>query len=204
MKETAITFKSKDLKIEGLLYNAGPKGVVVTHPHPLYGGNMFNAVVEIVVQVFQELGFSTLRFNFRGVGASQGVYDNGVGEAEDTRKALIYLSQFGIDRRYIAGYSFGAWVNAQLSPQEIGTTPMVMVSPPVAFMQFDDRQAIPNLKRVITGSHDEIAPEQMVREQLAGWNPAADLEIISAADHFYSGCLHILAETLKAAIVSDF
>ena len=204
MKEKAITFKSKDFKIEGLLYKAGPKGIVVTHPHPLYGGNMDNAVVEIIVQTFQELEFSTLRFNFRGVGASQGVYDNGKGEAEDARAALNYLAQIGINKRYLAGYSFGAWVNAQRSPQEKDTAPMVMVSPPVAFMQFDDRQAIPNLKLVITGSHDEIAPEQMVAEQLASWNPTAKLEIISGADHFYSGCLHILAETLRAAIVSDF
>jgi len=198
MKETAIKFKCNDLKLEGLLYTAGPKGVVVTHPHPLYGGNMTNAVVETIVRTFQEVGFSTLRFNFRGVGASQGVYDSGKGEAEDTREALNYLAQMGMDKLYLAGYSFGAWVNAQLSYQEIGTTLLAMVSPPVAFMQFDDQQPIPNLKLVITGSQDEIAPEQMVREQLVNWNPAAHLEIISGADHFYSGCLHILAETIKS------
>ncbi len=204
MKEKTITFKNKELELEGLLYSAGPKGVVVTHPHPLYGGNLDNAVVEIVVRTFQELDFTTLRFNFRGVGSSQGAYDNGRGEAEDARQALKYLTQTGIDTVCLAGYSFGAWVNAQLSPQDIGDTPMLMVSPPVAFMQFEERLQLPNLKLVITGSHDEIAPEQMVREQLAGWNPNACLEIISGADHFYSGSFRTLAETLKATIVADF
>ena len=67
-------------------------------------------------------------------------------------------------------------------------------------MQFKNRQPIPNLKLVITGDQDEIAPEQMVRKQLADWDPAAHLEIISGADHFYSGCLPNLAETLKTKI----
>ena len=204
MKEKAITFPCKNLILEGLFYSAGSKGVVVTHPHPLYGGNMVNTVVETVVLAFQECGFSTLRFNFRGVGSSQGSYGNGKGEAEDVHEALKYLAQNGVEGLYLAGYSFGAWVNAQLSPQEIGDAPVVMVSPPVAFMQFKNRQPIPNLKLVITGSHDEIAPEQMVREQLVDWNPLAHLEIISGADHFYSGCLPNLADTLRATIAVDF
>ena len=203
MQEKAITFKSKDLKLEGLLYTAGPEGVVITHPHPLYGGSLDNAVVEIVGRTFQELGFSTLRFNFRGVGSSQGAYDDGTGEADDARAALNYLEKRGIKKLYLAGYSFGAWINTKLSAHEIDAAPLIMISPPLAFMKFEDRLSLPNLKLVITGAKDEIAPEQMVRRQLAGWNPTARLDIISGADHFYSGCLHILAETLKAAIVTD-
>jgi len=204
MPEKAITFKCQNLELEGLLYPGGPKGVVVTHPHPLYGGSQDNAVVETVVRTFQDLDFTTLRFNFRGVGSSQGDYDNGSGEADDTRAALNYLTKIGSDKLYLAGYSFGAWVNAHLSPQEIGETPLVMVSPPLAFMQFEDRLLLPNLKLVITGSHDEIAPAGLVRKQLASWNPSAGLEIIDGADHFYSGCLRNLAQTLKTTILADF
>jgi alpha/beta superfamily hydrolase len=204
MNEKAIRFNSEKLELEGRWYAAGPKGVVVSHPHPLYGGSLDNVVVETVVRTFQELGFSTLRFNFRGVGSSQGAYDNGIGEADDTREALNYLTQIGIQQVYLAGYSFGAWVNAQLTPQEIGDTPMIMVSPPVAFMQFKDQLVLPHLKLVITGDLDEIAPKQMVREQLAGWNPSARFDVISGADHFYSGCLPNLAKSLKAANLSNF
>ena len=203
MAEEKIWIESGGLQIEGLLENLpGEKGVVVTHPHPLYGGSLDNVVVETVVRTFQELGFSTLRFNFRGVGSSQGAYDNGSGEADDTREALNYLTQVGIEQVYLAGYSFGAWVNAQLTSQEIGDTPMIMVSPPVAFMQFNDQLVLPNLKHVITGDLDEIAPEQMVRDQLAGWNPSARLDVISGADHFYSGCLPKLAKSLQATNLS--
>jgi len=203
MREKPITFKCNHLEIEGRLAAAGPKGVVVTHPHPLYGGSLDNPVVEIVVRAFQKLGFSTLRFNFRGVGASQGDYDNGRGEAADTREALNFLAQAGIQAVYLAGYSFGAWVNTQVSPQEIGDIPMIMVSPPVAFMQFEDQLRLPNLKLVITGAHDEISPEPMVREQIVTWNPTARLEIIPGADHFYSGRLRSLAETVTANINSE-
>ncbi len=200
IQEKSITFKCEDLEIEGRLHTAGPQGVVVTHPHPLYGGDMYNAVVEMIVGAFQDLGFSSLRFNFRGVGSSQGTFDNGRGEIQDIQAAMNHMAQIGIETAFLAGYSFGAWVSAQLAPQALGDTALVMVSPPVAFIQFKNRQPIPNLKLVITGDQDEIAPEQMVREQLAGWDPAAHLEIISGADHFYSGCLPNLAETLKTKI----
>ncbi len=202
MNEKPITFTSDELQIEGLMYAAGPKGVVVTHPHPLYGGNMHNAVVETILQAFQDQGFSTLRFNFRGVGSSQGSYDNGIGEVQDIREAMNCLVQNGADKLYLTGYSFGAWVNAHLSPQETRDAPLIMVSPPVAFMDFENLKPLPNLKLVITGSRDKIAPDPMVREQMAGWNTAARLEIIPGADHFYSGCLQNLADTIRDATSS--
>jgi len=204
MTEKPITLTCDDLQLEGLLYRGGPNGVVVTHPHPLYGGNMYNAVVEIIVQAFQEQNFSTLRFNYRGVGASQGSYDHGTGETRDTRQAMDYLAKIGIERYYLAGYSFGAWVNARLSLQESLDAEMVMVSPPVAFIDFEPRMSLPNLKLVVTGSRDEIAPEPLVRKSLADWNPAACFEVIPGADHFYSGCCDKLADALTAKIVSEF
>ena len=89
MTEEKIRFLSKDLLIEGLLcIQEGEKGVVVTHPHPLYGGTMYNQVVKTLVEVYQNKAFSTLRFNFRGVEGSEGNYDEGKGEQEDVRSAL--------------------------------------------------------------------------------------------------------------------
>ncbi|RLJ02607.1 MAG: alpha/beta hydrolase, partial [Candidatus Aenigmatarchaeota archaeon] len=113
MKEEKVFFQAGDVKIEGMLYNApGEKGAVVTHPHPLYGGDMHNNVVETVVQAYREKGYATLRFNFRGVGRSTGSYDEGIGEQEDVRAALAYLTGTGKTSIDLAGYSFGAWVNA--------------------------------------------------------------------------------------------
>ena len=198
--EEKISFLSDGFQLQGLLHRAGERGVVVSHPHPLYGGDMYNPVVETVTQAFQHQGYTTLRFNFRGVGNSQGVYDNGTGEKKDTCHALAYLAQINIEKVYLAGYSFGAWVNAQIHPEDAPVTEMIMVSPPLAFMDFGFIQEITTLKLVVTGSRDDIAPAHMIQERLPSWNPAAQLEIIPAADHFFSGYADILASMLMAQI----
>ena len=194
--EEKISFKSDGFQLQGLLHHAGKKGVVVTHPHPLYGGSMHNPVVETITETFQHQGYTTLRFNFRGVGDSQGVYDEGAGEKRDVCQALAYLAQMNFEKTCLAGYSFGAWVNAQIPPEEASTEALVMVSPPVAFIDFEPMQKIPNLKLVVTGSRDNIAPAHMIREKLPSWNPASQFEIIPGADHFYSGYADSLASTL--------
>ena len=186
MDEELIFFMAGALKIEGLLQTKpGDKGVVITHPHPLYGGSMHNNVVESLVQAYQQAGYTTLRFNFRGVGGSQGEYDNGQGEQEDVNAALHYLAEQGNNAVDLAGYSFGAWVNALARPEEDTVHRMVMVSPPVAFLDFGPPQSIPQLKLVVAGSRDEIAPPELIKTILPTWNSSARLEIIEGADHFY-------------------
>jgi uncharacterized protein len=200
--EKEITFSCDDLQLQGRLKHAGKKGVVVTHPHPLYGGDLNNPVVQVITRAFQKKGFTTLRFNFRGVGHSQGTYDEGHGEKRDTCRALAYLAQVGIQEFYLAGYSFGAWINAQILPEESRNAQLAMVSPPLAFMDFGSTKEIPNLKLVIAGSRDEIAPVHMIRQQMPFWNPAAHLAVIPGADHFYSGYLETLEATLSAHIAT--
>jgi alpha/beta superfamily hydrolase len=186
MDEELIFFMAGAIKIQGLLQTKpGEKGAVITHPHPLYGGSMYNNVVESLVKVYQQAGYSTLRFNFRGVGSSQGEYDNGQGEQEDVNAALHYLTEQGKNVVDLAGYSFGAWVNALTRPDGDIVRQMVMVSPPVAFLDFGSAQPIPQLQLVIAGSSDEIAPPKLIKTILANWNPGARLEIIEGADHFY-------------------
>jgi alpha/beta superfamily hydrolase len=108
-----IIFSSGAFTIEGLLdKNSETNGVIITHPHPLYGGNMHNNVVISITNTYQKMGYTTLRFNFRGVGNSQGSYGDGVGEQEDVRAAISYLTDSSINQIDLAGYSFGAWVNA--------------------------------------------------------------------------------------------
>ena len=167
MSEDRIFLQSEGLKIEGLMDHApGKKGVVVTHPHPLYGGNMHNNVVEAVVQAYRQMGYSTIRLNFRGVGQSEGAYDQGTGEQEDVRAALSYLSNLGKSSIDLAGYSFGAWVNAMGLKSFVDAKRMVMVSPPVNFTDFSFLGYSSSIRLVIAGSEDDIGPSAMIEEML--------------------------------------
>jgi uncharacterized protein len=188
MDEELIFFMAGAIKIKGLLQTlSGDKGVVISHPHPLYGGSMHNNVVESLVQAYQQAGYTTLRFNFRGVGGSQGEYDNGQGEQEDVKAAVHYLGERGKNAVDLAGYSFGAWVNALARPEKDTVQRMVMVSPPVAFLDFGSAEPLPQLQLVIAGSRDEIAPPELIKTILPNWSSSARLEIIEGADHFYGG-----------------
>ena len=185
MAENRISFESDGLKIEGMLSESqGDKGVVISHPHPLYGGSMHNNVVKAVSHAYQEEKYSTLRFNFRGVERSEGDFDNGVGEQEDVKGALKALGKQSMDR---AGYSFGAWVNALGIAKFEEAQRLIMVSPPVSFIDFSFLEYSPKIKLVICGSRDEIAEYKKVEEMLARWNDQAVFRVIQGADHFYSG-----------------
>ena len=195
--EQAVLFASENLELEGMIERReGMRGVVVTHPHPLYGGDMDNMVVETICQAYGQCGFTTLRFNFRGAGRSQGRYDEGRGEQNDVRAALGLLKDDGIQQIDLAGYSFGAWINALAVTGGLQAQRLVMVSPPVAFIDFADIGALPDLQLVVTGSRDDIAPVERIRQQLPLWNPDTALEIIDGCDHFYSGYSRQLKQTV--------
>jgi len=194
-----ITFLSEEYEIEGLLNQRDEKkGVVVTHPHSLYGGDMNNLVVESIVHVYQVKGFSTLKFNFRGVGRSQGTYDNGLGEQKDVLSALSFLADMGMERICLAGYSFGAWVNAHAIHEDTLVEQMIMVSPPVGFMDFKSIVTMNSLKFVVTGNRDDIAPADVIEKMISTWNPNARFEVIDGADHFYGGYLNQLESVLNS------
>lgn len=189
-----VSFFSGACRLEGLLQEGHQpdKGVVVTHPHPLYGGDMYNLVVERVADAYQRRGYTVLRPNFRGVGTSEGVYDNGRGERQDAASARKYLEALGIAKIDMAGYSFGAWINAGLDLEGMGPGDQIMISPPVAFMDFSEIAAVSRLKLVVAGSLDEFAPPAMLEKMIPQWNPDARLEVISGADHFFDMFLNEL------------
>jgi len=187
MAETHITFESENLLLEGLFKPGDSKqGVIITHPLPLYGGDMYNQVVELLVKAYQEKAYATLRFNFRGTNNSQGRYAEGVGEQQDVHAAIQELKRRGVQQVTLAGYSFGAYVNAlcvaNLDPDVIA---LVMVSPPVAFIDFGPAEKIDCLKAVIVGDQDDFAPFVQVRDMVKKWNPSARLDKIKDADHFF-------------------
>ena len=185
--EKKVCFRSGDFELEGLFENGRTtRGVVITHPHPLYGGDMHNLVVDAIRRAYRMKGVATLRFNFRGAGESEGQHDNGVGEQDDVLAALSFLRESGFQSVELAGYSFGAWVNALTLQRERLSENLVMVSPPVAFVDFASIGRLPGLRLVVTGSRDEIAPPGVIRQMLTTWNLSAHFDIIDGSDHFYN------------------
>ncbi len=200
--EKQLLFETERIRLEGLYCELpGERGVVVCHPHPLYGGNMHNNVVEAIVNAYNKNGYSTLRFNFRGTGRSEGSYDNGIGEQEDLFSAIKLLKEKGNTHIDIAGYSFGAWIIAKAIHEKSVSVNgnLVFISPPVGFMDFSFMGYCPNLKLIIAGERDDIAPYQIIKNMFKKWNPDANLKIISGADHFFYG----MEEEIKK-IIYDF
>jgi uncharacterized protein len=189
-----IYFEANGVKLEGILADSSDdKGVVISHPHPLYGGTMHNNVVRAVAHAYQEEEYSTLRFNFRGVENSEGDFGNGLGEQEDVKAALQTLGKKNMD---LAGYSFGAWVNALGLAKFEEAQRLIMVSPPVSAIDFSFLEYSPRIKLVICGSRDEIAEYKMVEKMLPKWNDQALFRVIQGADHFYSGYEEDLVDTI--------
>ncbi len=197
-EEYVFITSDSGIRLEALLgKNKGDKGVVIAHPHPLYGGNMYNNVVEAVVQAYYSKGYTTIRFNFRGVGKSTGSFDNGIGEAEDVKTVFRYLESLGMKDVALAGYSFGSWVVACCLKDLQRADHAIFVSPPVSVTDFSFLRNEPKVKLVITGSYDDIAPSEMLKNMVPEWNLKAKLLVIEGADHFYWG----YSEQIKKVII---
>nr|NJM01586.1 alpha/beta hydrolase [Desulfobacula sp.] len=201
--ETQVEIICKKLRLEGMRNEgSSKKAVVVSHPHPLYGGDMDNPVVICIAEAFLKKGFTTLRFNFRGTGNSSGAFDNGTGEQEDVRAAVGYMADQGFQDITLAGYSFGARMNATLVSKGYRVKDHVMVSPPVGAMSFDDIEKMPCTGLIVTGGKDEIAPPEIIARHIKGWGISPRFEIIENGDHFYSGCLQKLETRLTDYLFS--
>ncbi len=188
--ERKVYFASRCGDLEGLFYTGViEKGVVITHPHPQYGGDMYSPVVEAIAAAYRKLGFTTMRFNFRGAGNSAGHYDQGIGERADVEAAVSFLCDRGLKTIHLSGYSFGAWVNAMALQRGLAVDGMTMVAPPVAFIDFEEQLRLPPLSAVVAGSRDEIAPPALIRPLMGQWNSNARIDIIDGADHFFFGFL---------------
>lgn len=202
MQETRVHFRAGRVELEGRLHPAdGTRAAVITHPHPLYGGDMTSPVVEAAALAYQRCGFATLRFNFRGTGRSGGSHDQGRGEQDDVRAAMDYLHTRRFETIHLAGYSFGAWVNALAMDTGLEVTAATMVAPPVAFIEFPAEIRLPRLIAVIAGSEDEFGPPALIETQMKQWHPTARFDVIHGADHFFFGFLdeitRLLQDTLK-------
>jgi uncharacterized protein len=173
-------------------------GVVVSHPHPLYGGDMDNPVVDRIVEVCTARGIATLRFNFRGVGASSGRHDDGHGEQEDVRASLAHLQDvLGAGARVaLAGYSFGAAMAAAVATT-VPVAGLALVAPPMRVADIQRPSACAGPIVVVAGAEDQYCPAPAL-EALRAMLPEATVIVIEGADHFFFGSLMPLGDAVGA------
>ncbi len=202
MKEAKVFIPCDGLRLEGLLsvQEALPVrgGVVLCHPHPLYGGEMDNPVITTAAEAAVEEGFQTLRFNFRGVGESEGVHADGVGEKDDVRAAIDFLSS-RVDGAslILVGYSFGAMVGLPVGIEDARVKGVVAIAPPLEMHNFDFLKGTKKDKLVIVGNRDLYCPIGRVRELYQHLEDPKSLVIIQGADHFFSYHVNSLTPPIK-------
>jgi alpha/beta superfamily hydrolase len=169
---------------------------VICHPHPLFGGTMTNKVVHMLARSCHELGVPTLRFNFRGVGASAGQYDDGRGETDD---ALAVIEQgralWPGAALWLAGFSFGAWVALRAAPRAAAAR-LVTVAPPVGRCDFSGIPTPTCPWLIVQGDQDELVDAAAVQQWAAQQQPTPELAVLAGAEHFFHGRLNELRDVV--------
>lgn len=176
---------------------------LILHPHPQHGGTMNNKVVYSLFTAFAERDFSTLRFNFRGVGRSQGAYDRGEGELSDAASALDWLQSINPNARsvWVAGFSFGAWIGMQLLMRRPEIESFISVAPPANMLDFSFLAPCPSSGLILHGSADEIVPEPFVSKLVTKLSHQRgihlDYRVIPEAGHFFTNQLDQMASHVE-------
>jgi len=208
MREEKVFIPSTSIQLEGLMniQEALPikGGVILCHPHPQYGGNMYNPVINTAVEAASQEGFATLRFNFRGVGESGGSYGEGIGEMEDVGTAIDYLSSRLSDPNLpliLLGYSFGAWTGLPVAVKDGRIKGMVAIAPPLELFDFNFLKGCKKIKLFIAGSRDLWCPTSVLEEWYQKLEEPKSLAIIEGADHFYIFHTHLLTEPLREFLI---
>jgi uncharacterized protein len=209
-----VTIGGSAGQLEGLLWV--PKSshkveiaAVVCHPHPLYQGTMHNKVVYQTAKALDSLGIPALRFNFRGVGASEGHYDHGRGEEDDVRTALDYLeAQFPGTRLLVAGFSFGAWVGLRRACTDARVPELIGLGLPIddRKLDFGYLRRCGKPKLLIQGESDQYGRRAHFERFVQSFSPeaatATRVVFIPEANHFFTGHLDEMAGALRSWIGS--
>lgn len=188
--EEKVAFSGPDVNLEGrLAMGDGVNGVVITHPHPLYGGTMDNNVVWTAAHAYQARHWSTLRFNFRGVGLSSGEYGDGLSEIADVQAAISFLHSRQSSLPYLVGYSFGAAVAGYALFQGASAAGIIMIAPPVAMMEMGFLPKVPRLRLIIVGDRDEFCPLPQLQELLneCPEELCPEIKVVEGSSHFFAG-----------------
>jgi len=208
MKKTRVKFPSGELFLEGILAipeGAGPfPAVIVCHPHPLYGGSMDNNVVYSLSETLTQASLASFKFNFRGVGGSQGEFGQGIGEQEDVEAAISFIStvkEVDSKRIGLAGYSAGAGFALPVGFKDAGIKALAAVSPPLPMFDFDFLKDCPKPKLLISGSRDNFTPTDQFLEFCQTLPEPKECEGIEGADHFWWGYESRLAAKVTAFFI---
>lgn len=163
---------------------------LLCHPHPQYGGNMNTKALYHLTRILNELGFSTLRFNFRGVGASTGSYDGGEGEREDARAALEVLKdrpETGGGTLLSGGFSFGSAIGLRVGAGDEDVDGLVGIGLPVDLADFDYLSGVDRPLLVVQGEHDQFGSPEKVRAVLDTVRGPVSLHVIEGSEHLFTG-----------------
>ena len=211
MRQSAISFEAKGLKFEGVVAQpeglAGPMpAVVVCHPHPTRGGNMDNNVVLTLAYSLVDQGFATLRFNFRGVGNSQGQHTEGESEYEEVLGALDLMKAWpGVDGRRLGltGYSFSAGLilgNASLQKR---ARALALVSPSLRALESTPLKKDNRPSMIVTGSQDSLVQSNQLQACLDSFTHPPDCHIVDGADHFWQGYENQMSSPVEQFFVEN-
>jgi uncharacterized protein len=181
-------------RIEGRYHHESAPGApiaIILHPHPQFGGTMNNQIVYSLYYAFAQRGFSVIRFNFRGVGRSQGLFDNGPGELSDAATALDWMQLANQDAKscWIAGVSFGAWIAMQLLMRRPEIDGFISVAPPANLYDFSFLAPCPSSGLMIQGEKDRVVPGNAVKTLVDKLKTQKGIvvthEVVPGANHFF-------------------
>lgn len=192
-------------QIEAIVESAGSdKGLlgIICHPHPLHGGTMNNKVVTTLVRVFERLDIVPIRFNFRGVGKSEGRHDYSLGEQDDLKAVIAWSKeQFPGYNIVLAGFSFGSFIATKVASEEQPKA-LITIAPPVHHNAFDKLPPIHFPWIVVQGEADEVVPPDQVFAWLAKLNPPPIVIRMPGVGHFFHGQLIELRDKLIQSLSS--
>ena len=184
--------------------------VVFAHPHPQFGGTMHTKAVFQGAKGLTRIGCAVLRFNFRGVGNSDGTFDQGDGEKADFRAALDFMAgRYPGTRLWAAGFSFGSWVALEVGAEDTRVSALIGIAPPVATSVSGMDYTFPNTlastkpKFFVQGEADEVCPVQAMWTFYGQLHEPKDLVVIDAADHLFDGKTAEVGEALED-LLTDF
>jgi alpha/beta superfamily hydrolase len=162
--------------------------VVFAHPHPQYGGTMHTKVVYQTAKALGRIGCAVLRFNFRGVGLSEGSYAEGIGEMDDFRAALDFMHQrFPAARLWTGGFSFGAWVALTVGASDPRVSTLIGLAPPLSRYDFEPVRVSTKPKFFVQGEFDELCALKEMQQFYARAEEPKELVVIDSADHLFDG-----------------
>lgn len=195
MRQSAVSFKAKGMNFEGIVatpddVGSPVPGIVICHPHPLFGGNMDNNVVLALAFSLVEQGFATIRFNFRGVGNSEGEHSKGENEHQEVLGAFELMKAWnGVDGRKLglAGYSFGTSVILGSKDVQKKAKSIALVSPNIRAISDTPLKKSKTPTMIITGSRDKLVEAENLQENLDAFELSPRFEVVNGADHFWGG-----------------